>query len=293
LEASTKATITPPSATLLVSSHAINNHSDAPIAVAKATGSKANDRHSDEAGRSPLEIIHTGWFESQIPNVPTTIDPRMVQLSGPALASESYQDLAPLPHDQQSALSALTEFYSELESEDLNSGPEAAEPTVDDGKSGMQKLRALNGGSKNDREQDEDEGEGEEDEEEREEDELKQDESGSSRKKTPASKMLSKPSDKVQAGKAKSKAGKAKAPVKEEERFPYAPDREPDISNVRIIYVPDDSDDDLARKVVGKLYKTGVPTELYPIDPLAEPFAFTYRASAKTVSLLFRNSNTF
>ena len=222
-----------------------------------------------------------------------TIDPRMVQLSGPALASESYQDLAPLPHDQQSALSALTEFYSELESEDLNSGPEAAEPTADDGKSGMQKLRALNGGSKNEREQDEDEGEGEEDEEEREEDELKQDESGSSRKKTPASKMLSKPSDKVQAGKAKSKAGKAKAPVKEEERFPYAPDREPDISNVRIIYVPDDSDDDLASKVVGKLYKTGVLTELYRIDPLAETFAYTYRASAKTVSNRFRNSNTF
>jgi hypothetical protein len=286
LEASIKATITPPSATLLVSSHAINNHSDAPIAVAEATGSKANDRHSDEAGRSPLEIIHTGWFESQIPNAPMTIDPRMVQLSGPALASESYQDLAPLPHDQQSALSALTEFYSELESEDLNSGPEAAEPTADDGKSGMQKLRALNGGSKNEREQDEDEEEGEEDE-------LKQDESSSSRKKTPTSKMSSKPSDRVQAGKAKSKAGKAKAPVKEEERFPYAPDREPDISNVRIIYVPDDSDDDLARKVVGKLYKTGVLTELYRIDPLAETFAYTYHASAKTVSNRFRNSNTF
>lgn len=257
-------------------------------------GSKANG----EVEAVPLDFLDTEWLDSaQMHDAPTTIDPRMLQFSSPTvdltLASESHQNRArALSLGQESS---LTELHSEIESEELDSGPEAAKPkpTVDNGVSGTQKLGASNGGSKNERE-------GEDEEEE--EDELNHDDTWSASKKMPTSKtdrieggaMLSKRSDKGKAGKAKSKAGKAKVQVKESEKFSYAPDREPDISNVRIIYhVPDDSDDELVSKVTpGKLNKTGVSTILHRISPMRDPFEYTYKASAKTVSILFQNSYT-
>ena len=256
-------------------------------------GSKANVQRSGEVEAVPLGRLETEWLDPALmPSAPTTIDPRMVQFSGPTvdstLASKNNQNRA-RSLDQESA---LTELHSEIESEDLDSAPEAAKPTVGNAVSGVQKLGALNGGSENEKEE----------EEEDEEDELKRDDTWSATKKTRTSKtnpieggaMLSKPSDKAKAGKAKSKAGKAKVQVKESEKFSYAPTREPDISNVRIVYhVPDDSDDELVSKVTpGKLYKSGVPTVLHRIGPMEATVPYTYLASSKTVSHLFQNSHT-
>jgi hypothetical protein len=85
----------------------------------------------------------------------------------------------------------------------------------------------------------------------------------------------------------KSNAKKAKAEAKVEERFVYAPDREPDISNVRIVYhALDDSDDEVVSKAtVGSTYKSSAPVKLPRIKQDDADVEYSFRASTRTVSL--------
>jgi hypothetical protein len=242
---------------------------------------QANVQPTDGIEPAPLSSIDTVWHDAPpIPDAPTTIDPRLVEFSRPTDDREG----------------TLTSSFSENES----SGQDAAESMVNNGNSATQKLGASNGGGNKERGGDE---EGEEEvEEEDEEDDPERDETWSVTKKKPTSRRGNvdhieeqaaslKPSGNKNHGKAK--GGKAKAKAKEmteEEKFPYAPDREPDISNVRIVYhVPDDSDnEDVSKIKLGKLSKTSVTVNLPRINPMDADFAYTYHVSAKTVSCFFR-----
>jgi hypothetical protein len=247
---------------------------------------QANVQLIDRIEPAPRSSIDTVWHDAPpMPDAPTTINPRLVEFSRPT-------------DDQEST---LTSFFSENES----SRQDAAESMVNHGNSAMQKLGVSNGGGNKEREVDEEgeeEREGDEEGEEGEDDDPERDETWSVKKKKPTSRhgnidhieeqaMSSKPSGNKKHG--KSKAGKAKVKAKEmreEEKFPYAPDREPDISNVRIVYhVPDDSDDEAVSKIkLGKLSKTGITVDLPRISPMDEDFTYTYHASAKTVSCFYR-----
>jgi hypothetical protein len=219
----------------------------------------------------PLTIMDTDDDEPWPAQPSGTIDPRELGLFGPgvrALVTSEYDEDA-------SSLPVLTP------SDDGNTTSGAAHDML---VNAAQKLREV---IEKDRQMRSDEKVGEEPESE-EEDDATRDATRDAKK----SKQVGQSQEaglvarEASASNARVKKTRGKSTVKVEEVFTYAPDREPDISNVRIVHnVSDDSDEEVVSKVApGKNYKRDDSVKLPRIKESDAWVDYTYLASTKTVS---------
>jgi hypothetical protein len=255
------------------------------------TPAAGTDTPGDELEEVPLTILDAADNQPWHAQPSSTIDPREIGLFGPgvdALVTSEYdEDGASLPI---------------LTPSDDGSG--TVQPTGDAMVIAAQKLREMIGedrGRRSDEVAREEvnpkkqnvqdrQGEDREEPESEEEDDATRDVTWSAKKSKQVrqSQEAGRVAREASASSTRVKKTHGKSTVKVEEVFTYAPDREPDISNVRIVYVSDDPDEEVVSKVAeGKIYKKDASVKLPRINESDAGVDYTYLASTKTVSSFF------